>query len=151
MAVYLMPVEVDYDLCTAKELADRLADDYGIVSFRGKAHEDMVRAFLDANLKESGKHRLIKDGSPRVYVYENEDALLDFADELLPLLEDNRAVSIGLKDCRNGTIKYWRVYWNEGLVIYRGRPRNIDFTLKKYLYSNGVFKEMEIEANKKAA
>lgn len=151
MCKYYAEIEIDEEYPTVKELAERLAHDYGILSFRGKAHEDMVRAFLENDLKEHGRQRLIKNSTPRVYVYENEDALLDFADELLPLLEDNRAVSIGLKDCRNGTIKYWRVYWNEGLVIYRGRPRNIDFTLKKYLYSNGVFKEMEIEANKKAA
>ena len=126
MPKYLTEVEIDYDYPSAKELANRLAKDYGIVTYHGTPHVDFVRAFLDLDLKINRKPVYMSTDLPRVYVYQNSDELLDFAEDVLPLLEDYQGLSITLKGVNSkGRAKHFRIYYKDTLKHYRNKVLNV--------------------------
>ena len=55
MATYLSEIDFNEEFPTAKELAKRLARDYGIVTHHGTPHVGFVRSFLDLDLEKNNK------------------------------------------------------------------------------------------------
>lgn len=126
MIEYLIAVKMEQEYPTVKELAERLAKDYGIVNYRGLPHYNFVRAFLEDDMKRKHLARMMLNQSPRVYVYRNSSVLFDFVENLLPELEDERAMSVGIADQQNeGEMVYWRLYWKPALKIRKKKPLGI--------------------------
>ena len=110
MATYLSEIDFNEEFPTAKELAKRLARDYGIVTHHGTPHTSFVRFFLDMDIKLHHKQKLMTTTTPRAYVYQNADVLFDFIEKILPELEEKKAVTIMMQDKVNGKgmKKKWR-------------------------------------------
>lgn len=126
MIEYLIAVKMEQEYPTVKELAERLAKDYGIVNYRGLPHYNFVRAFLEDDMKRKHLTRMMLNQSPRVYVYRNSSVLFDFVENLLPELEEERALSVGIADQQNeGEMVYWRLYWKPALKIRKKKPLGI--------------------------
>lgn len=127
MTEYLVSVMLDEEYPTVKELAEQIANDYGVVTYHGTPHYGFVRAILDSDLAEKKEARMMLNSSPRVYVYKNSKVLFDFIEEILPELENEKALSIGVKDSQSlGVTKFWRVYWKDTLRVYKKRPLGIE-------------------------
>lgn len=142
MATYLSEINFDEEFSTAKELAKRLARDYGIVTYHGTPHISFVRLFLDMDIKLHHKQKLMTTTTPRAYVYQNADVLFDFIEKILPELEEKKAVTIMIQDKVNGKgmTKTWRLFWKPALPIRRGKVVNL-FVPRKYIY-DGEIKEI---------
>lgn len=142
MATYLSEINFDEEFSTAKELAKRLARDYGIVTYHGTPHISFVRFFLDMDIKLHHKQKLMTTTTPRAYVYQNADVLFDFIEKILPELEEKKAVTIMIQDKVNGKgmTKTWRLFWKPALPIRRGKVVNL-FVPRKYIYY-GEIKEI---------
>lgn len=50
MPKYLSEVDFEEEFPTVKELAARIAKDYGVVTYRGTPHCDFVRAVLELDI-----------------------------------------------------------------------------------------------------
>lgn len=123
MPSYYILKEMDSSYPTAKEMAKRLADSYGIVNHRGKPHEQFVRAYLEADLHRKKGDRIMTIERPHCIVYPNSDAILDLAEELLPVLEEKKEVAVPVIDFGTRMEREWRVYWNAALSVHKKYPR----------------------------
>ena len=142
MATYLSEIDFNEEFPTAKELAKRLARDYGNVTYHGTPHTSFVRFFLDMDIKLHHKQKLMTTTTPSAYVYQNADVLFDFIEKILPELEEKKAVTIMMQDKVNGKgmTKTWRLFWKPALPIRRGKVVNL-FVPRKYIY-DGEIKEI---------
>lgn len=123
MPMYLILKQFDEDYPTVKELATRLARDYGIVNRRGLPHNDFVRAYLEEDLHQRHMPRLLRNSVPRVYVYQNSNSLFALAEDILPELEEKKCLAVPVRDVLgNGRIKIWNLYWIETVRQYRKMP-----------------------------
>lgn len=126
MIEYLIAVKMEEEYPTVKELAEILAKNYGIVNYRGLPHYNFVRAFLEDDMKRKNINRMMINKTPRSYVYRNGSVLFDFAEKLLPELEEEKAMSIGVADTQiDGKMMYWRVYWKPALKVRKKKPLGI--------------------------
>lgn len=122
MPMYYILKQFDEDYPTVKELAARLARDYGIVNRRGLPHNDFVRAYLEEDLQKRQMPRLLRNSVPRVYVYQNSDSLFALAEEILPELEEKKSLAVPVRDVLgNGRIKIWNLFWFETVRQYKYR------------------------------
>lgn len=139
MATYLSEIDFNEEFPTAKELAKRLARDYGIVTYHGTPHTSFVRSFLDMDIKLHHKQKLMTTTTPRAYVYQNADVLLDFIENILPELENNKAISISIHDkvSGKGMMKTWRLFWKPALPVRRNKVVSL-FMPRKYIYDDGL-------------
>lgn len=133
MAEYWVSIIRDEEYPTVQELAQRLAKDYGLVNYRGMPHCDFVRAFLEADLHNHGRTRMVKYDGHWISVYDNYENLFNFVEVILPELEEEKALAVAITNYQAGAAeKYWRVFLKESLKFYKKRPLNDMGSLRVY-------------------
>ena len=133
MPKYFSEVDFEEEFPTVKELAARIAKDYGVVTYRGTPHCDFVRAVLELDIIKNHKPALMTIILPHTYVYQNADVLLDFVEAMLPKLEKHKALLIsfkGIKGKFGKDVKQMRIFWKDSLPKIRRKTVDISRMLR---------------------
>jgi hypothetical protein len=132
---YLQVIQLEEIFPTAEELAKKMLKDYGVCNLHGQPHKNFFQAILERKLAEAGEHHLMRNGTVKVCVYQDEEFLRNFVEEeLLPELETEKALSIGIRDANEPErIRNWRVFWKDTVRIYKKRPLGRE-SIREYYY-----------------
>lgn len=117
----LMDEEKEYPC--VKELAEQLAKVYGIVNRKCEPHDQFVRAYLEEDLRNGNGVRMMSESRPHVQVYSNSEAIFNFAEDLLPQLEEEKMVVVSIPEGDDKPDKQWKLFWAETLRAHKKIPR----------------------------
>lgn len=127
-----MAVKIDENFPTAKEIATKITNKYGIVTASGRIPVSFVRSFLDANMKASGLTRLMTS-TGKVFVYQNYKEVFTFLDKVFEELKAAKAMVFDLSTTDG--IESHRLLYKPAVTFIRKKPVGIPYdTMPRYTY-----------------